>query len=125
MNVDILKPCPICGCEGTLKQTRRSKFFVECNNCGEKTCTSNYIEERAVNLWNNARIRKKSTFTNADHIRSMTDEALAEFLCEVYDDECCGVYQDEVGKFICGTTIIDYDPHKIKEWLKQPYKEDT
>jgi hypothetical protein len=36
--------------------------------------------------------------TNADHIRSMTDEELAEFLCSVYDE--------------------------IEDWLKQPYKED-
>lgn len=62
--------------------------------------------------------------TNAQHIRSMTDEELAEFLCGVYDDENCGVYQDECGKFICGTTIIDYDQYKIADWLKQPYKEE-
>lgn len=44
--------------------------------------------------------------TNADHIRSMTDEELAEFLFEMQD--------------------IEYD-HKGQplDWLKQPYKEDT
>lgn len=61
--------------------------------------------------------------TNADHIRSMSDEELAEFLCGVYDDENCGAYQDECGKFICGTTIFDYDQYKIADWLKQPYEE--
>ena len=58
--------------------------------------------------------------TNADKIRSMSDKELAEFLCGVYDDDNCGVYQEECGKFINGTTIIDYDQHKIMEWLKQP-----
>ena len=119
MNVDVLKPCPICGCEATLKQTRRRKFFVECNNCGKKTCTSNYIEERAVSLWNNARIRKKGTFTNADHIRSMTDEELSRHfgggdICQyigLYDFAYC---ENRVN---CKGCSID--------WLKQPYKEDV
>lgn len=61
--------------------------------------------------------------TNADRIRAMSDEELAEFLCGVYDDENCGVYQDECGKFINGTIIFDYDQYKIAEWLKQPAEE--
>lgn len=65
------------------------------------------------------------TPSNGDRIRSMSDEELAEFLRGVYDDESCGVYQDECGKFICGITIIDYDQYKIADWLKQPYEEDT
>ena len=45
--------------------------------------------------------------TNADHIRSMTDEELAEFLIGVY--------------------IQDWwdHPNDIADWLKQPYKENT
>lgn len=61
--------------------------------------------------------------TNADRIRAMSDEELAEFLCGVYDDDTCGVYQDECGKFINGTIIIDYDENAILEWLKQPAEE--
>ena len=62
--------------------------------------------------------------TNADRIRTMSDEELAEFLCGVYDDDNCGVYQCECGKFINGTTIIDYDQYKIMEWLQQPADEE-
>jgi hypothetical protein len=58
--------------------------------------------------------------TNADRIRAMSDEELAEFLCGVFDDDYCGVHQDECGKFINGTVILDYDQYKIAEWLKQP-----
>ena len=65
----------------------------------------------------------QNVVTNADRIRAMSDEELAEFLCGVYDDDDCGVYQDEWGKFINGTTIIDYDQYKIMEWLQQPAKE--
>lgn len=41
--------------------------------------------------------------TNADHIRSMTDEALADFLIELADD---------------GNLLI-------RDWLKQTYREAT
>ena len=61
--------------------------------------------------------------THADRIRAMSDEELAEFLCGVYDDDTCGVYQDECGKFINGTIILDYDEDAILEWLKQPVGE--
>lgn len=45
--------------------------------------------------------------SNADHIRYMTDEELAEFLCRI-----------DVRK---GCT----DMTRWSEWIKQPYKEDT
>ena len=55
--------------------------------------------------------------TNADKIRSMTDEELALWICGVYDIE------EENGKFINGTIIPGYAPHDIEEWLQQPAKE--
>ena len=55
--------------------------------------------------------------TNADRIRSMTDEELALWICGVYDIE------EESGKFINGTIIPGYAPHDIEEWLQQPAKE--
>ena len=55
--------------------------------------------------------------TNADRIRSMTDEELALWICGVYDSE------EENGKFINGIIIPGYAPHDIEEWLQQPAKE--
>ena len=55
--------------------------------------------------------------TNADRIRSMTDEELALWICGVYDIE-------ENGKFINGIIIPGYAPHDIEEWLQQPVEED-
>ena len=55
--------------------------------------------------------------TNADRIRSMTDEELALWICGVYDIE------EENGKFINGIIIPGYAPHDIEEWLQQPAKE--
>ena len=56
--------------------------------------------------------------TNADKIRSMTDEELALWICGVYDIE------EENGKFINGIIIPGYTPNDIEEWLQQPAKED-
>ena len=55
--------------------------------------------------------------TNADRIRSMTDEELALWICGVYDSE------EENGKFINGIIIPGYAPHDIEEWLQQPAEE--
>ena len=54
--------------------------------------------------------------TNADRIRSMTDEELALWICGIYDIE------EENGKFINGIIIPGYAPHDIEEWLQQPAK---
>lgn len=55
--------------------------------------------------------------TNADRIRSMTDEELALWICGVYDIE------EENGKFINGIIIPGYAPHDIEEWLQRPAEE--
>lgn len=55
--------------------------------------------------------------TNADRIRSMTDEELALWICGVYDSE------EENGKFINGIIIPGYAPHDIEEWLQRPAEE--
>ena len=57
------------------------------------------------------------TPSNADRIRSMTDEELALWICGVYDSE------EENGKFINGVIIPGYTPNDIEEWLQQPAKE--
>ena len=57
--------------------------------------------------------------TNADRIRAMSDEELAEFICGIFDDD-----DDDVGgKFINGDFIPCYDQYSIKEWLKQPVED--
>ena len=56
--------------------------------------------------------------TNADRIRSMSDEELALWICGVYDIE------EEHGKFINGIIIPGYAPHDIEEWLQEPAGEE-
>ena len=50
--------------------------------------------------------------SNADRIRSMSDEELAEFICGVFDED------EYNGKYICGVTIANYEQYNILEWLK-------
>ena len=54
------------------------------------------------------------TPTNADKIRGMSDEELAEWICGVYDDD------ESAGKFINGILIERYDEDIMLEWLQQP-----
>ena len=63
-------------------------------------------------------VGKNEPLTNAQKIRSMTDEELALWICGVYDIE------EEHGKFINGIIIPGYAPHDIEEWLQQPAEED-
>lgn len=61
--------------------------------------------------------------TNADHIRSMSDEELVSFLLKLLLNNmpCFGE-----GLFPYHPCPQDHDCHKCGlDWLKQPYKEDT
>ena len=82
-------------------------------NCGE--CYRRWscdIDPRECNEWPDP-----VSVTNADRIRSMTDEELSLWICGVYDIE------EENGKFINGIIIPGYTPHDIKEWLQRPAEE--
>ena len=89
--------------------------YQGCDNCSNQgksmfdypcfECTHN----RATDHW--------KPITNADRIRNMSDEELAEFLCEVYDDD------ESCGKFINGIVIPYYCENSIKEWLQAEVKE--
>ena len=65
--------------------------------------------------------------TNADHIRSMTDEELADYMSEHSIEDFCYI--------VCGgnckaMATFNKTSHQVcreivADWLKQPYKEDT
>jgi hypothetical protein len=57
--------------------------------------------------------------TNADRIRSMTDEELAEFLCKIngcYQENCPGAMLCKFGGGLA---------NGLKKWLQQPAEEGT
>lgn len=55
--------------------------------------------------------------TNADRIRSMSDEELANFLDSIHD-----FFEDGGGKIVDGNVIY---PGNMLDWLQQPAEEDT
>ena len=74
--------------------------------------------QKLADRYEKATGKKFNTKTNADKIRSMSDEELALWICGVYDIE------EEHGKFINGIIIPGYAPHDIEEWLQNPAEED-
>ena len=100
-----LKPCPVCGdawiyvSDGSYTSGYESfGYKVECRCKGSFMAMS----------WKP---------TNADRIRSMSNEELALWICGVYDIE------EENGKFINGAIIPGYTPNDIEEWLQKPAEE--
>ena len=62
--------------------------------------------------------------TNADHIRSMSDEKLAEFLNGIQVKQIKAIEKKMYGEAVI-LTITDYETdHQLMiDWLKQPFKE--
>lgn len=90
--------------------------MIHCNQICRYNCTSDGClkPEWAVCPMSNANQRVANTdnaLTNADHIRSMSDEDLARFLAEV-----------ENRRSAAGGGAVWKGAAHAKEWLKQPYE---
>ena len=72
--------------------------------------------QKLANRYEKATGKKFDVKTNAQKIRSMSDEELAEFL---WNFNLADVSTDKLGEF--GPYIFRY---RLKEWLKMPAKED-
>ena len=103
--MSVLKTCPYCGGHGYINQFE-------------------YVEG-GCRAWANECIACKGTGailvseTNADRIRRMSDEELAEFLaepCSCDVDPGCDGYR-ECGNDLCLKYLL--------KWLQQPAEEDT
>lgn len=60
--------CQVCGANVFSKSTAQGEWI--CNGCGTKYCDETYVEPKK---------------TNADRIRAMSDEELAQFIFELYE----------------------------------------
>lgn len=58
-----------------------------------------------------------TTKTNADRIRAMSDEQLAEWLCSLMTAECCDQRCPARG-------ICSLGDNGLVKWMKQPAEED-
>ena len=72
--------------------------------------------QKLADRYEKATGKKFGTKTNAQKIRSMSDEELAEFL---WNFNLADVSTGTVGEF--GTHMFR---HRLKEWLKQPVEDD-
>ena len=72
--------------------------------------------QKLADRYEKATGKKFNTKTNAQKIRSMSDEELAEFL---WDFNLADVSTDKLGEF--GPHMFRY---RLKEWLKMPAEED-
>ena len=95
--------CPYCG-----KLIAYNSFFdaFYCSKCG------GFFKQAIVMECNDL----NKPLTNAQKIRSMSDEELAEFL---WNFNLADVSTDKLGEF--GPHMFRY---RLKEWLKMPAKED-
>ena len=70
--------------------------------------------------------KKFDQMTNADHIRSMTDEELAKHLYRSFDDKYCSNAPECAELLETNEGIPDEMCQAcLLKWLKQPYKEET
>ena len=95
--------CPYCG-----KLITYNSFFdvFYCSKCG------GFFEQATVMECNDL----NKPLTNAQKIRAMTDEELAEFL---WNFNLADVSTDKMGEF--GPHMFR---HRLKEWLQMPAEED-
>lgn len=99
-------------------------------NCGE--CNRRWvcdIDPNECDLWPDP-----VPMTNADHIRAMSDEELADFFFESPEIEfkVCeycqyfgGHTSDTPCKHDMGICLVPAKNEAFKKWLKLPYKEDA
>ena len=96
-----------------MSRTKGYKCFnIKCGSCIGKTLCGEPEDTALVCV---DRVIGKP-MTNADRIRAMSDEELAEFL---WDFNLADVSTDKLGEF--GPHMFRY---RLKEWLKMPAKED-
>ena len=85
-----------------------------CKNCPVKPCETLY--RGSICLSRRHKLGLGDPMTNADRIRAMSDEELAEFL---WDFNLADVSTGKMGEF--GPHMFRY---RLKEWLQQPAEDD-
>lgn len=72
-------------------------------------------------------IRTMTPATNADHIRSMTDEELADYMSDHAIDDFCYIICGGECKAVAGFNKTPFQRCReiVSDWLKQPYGGDT
>lgn len=97
------------------------KSFNYCHNCAKdnRTCGAFDVYGEKCPMW------EKRTPTNADHIRSMTDEELAKYLegvcafdCHLCSEHCRLDNNPLLRGEVCDEKCVEH----CLEWLQQPWE---
>ena len=89
---------------------------IKCNWPDSRYTILREALDMAVKALEDVTDKNVGKMTNADRIRSMTDEELAEFL---WNFNLADVSTDKLGEF--GPHMFRY---RLKEWLQMPVEED-
>ena len=122
-----LLPCPFCRGEAAMCdiKERLVNGWVSCQRCRYFMDFVNNGKPQAIAAWNRRTGKDINVATNADHIRSMSDKELAEYIFDLGNgsEYCYGhcAYQDD-----CATKGFDHDTcmKGVIDWLRQPAKEE-
>ena len=103
--------CPKCHKAGYVYYLGNSKYVAVCTNCNY------YMTKEDFPLW-----KASKTKTNADRIRTMTDEELAEWICVHYRKTawCSDFDEESIASGKCNPTrckvcVIDWLRKEVKE----------
>ena len=125
-----LKPCPFCGGKNISAEYLGCgiwEFVCHKNDCNT-TGPRKRSRKAAIAAWNRRADHLPDAtkmVSNADRIRSMSDEELAEYIFDLGNgsEYCYGhcASQDD-----CATKGLDHDTciKGVIDWLKQPAKEE-
>lgn len=130
-----LLPCPFCGGEAKLKTARESdgqisygSIYVACLDCRSTGLSyttyynvSSNPEEEAIAAWNRRAGKDINVATNADRIRSMSDEELAREMLFFVPSDFNRHYTGIAGGYYA---TADEAIQANFDWLKQPAKEE-
>ena len=141
---ETLLPCPFCGGEADIEEIPGSPFtndpYMWAVGCEE--CNIGWYEEtkeEAIAAWNRRAGDDTNVATNADRIRSMSDEELHKFLLDfeagnidyakTFCDLCCKDAALERKSTDCEGCLLwwlrnDATLPQGIDWLKQPVKEE-
>lgn len=133
-----LLPCPFCGGEVKLMAIAGEPYpptyevdianitvesddicYVHCPTCGANWHIELRIDAfplKTIAAWNRRAGDDTNIATNADRIRGMNDEELAEWLVDANMCERVCIEEDYCGGDVCVNRVTD--------WLKQPVKEE-